>query len=243
VTFGLATALHGSFLIVLLEVRRRVMLAPRSPEEGADRRIRAGLSYLRSSPRMVLLMLGVGVIGIGTDPITTLTPSLTEALGADPRFVGTLASTFGLGAAAGFVVLSRFRLAVGLHNLGAVGLMLMGIGTAIAGLAPIAPLAVAGMSLSGVGMTFSLNTFTTLIQADVPDLLRGRVMALWAIAFLGSRPATALATGALTDALGVRVAMTSTAAVILLGAFATRGPRLLARHVAPARPDETVQED
>ena len=243
VTFGLATALHGSFLIVLLEVRRRVMLAPRSPEEGADRRIRAGLSYLRSSPRMVLLMLGVGVIGIGADPITTLTPSLTEALGADPRFVGTLASTFGLGAAAGFVVLSRFRLAVGLHNLGAVGLMLMGIGTAIAGLAPIAPLAVAGMSLSGVGMTFSLNTFTTLIQADVPDLLRGRVMALWAIAFLGSRPATALATGALTDALGVRVAMTSTAAVILLGAFATRGPRLLSRPVAPARPDETVQED
>ncbi len=243
VTFGLATALHGSFLIVLLEVRRRVMLAPRSPEEGADRRIRAGLSYLRSSPRMVLLMLGVGVIGIGADPITTLTPSLTEALGADPRFVGTLASTFGLGAAAGFVVLSRFRLAVGLHNLGAVGLMLMGIGTAIAGLAPIAPLAVAGMSLSGVGMTFSLNTFTTLIQADVPDLLRGRVMALWAIAFLGSRPATALATGALTDALGVRVAMTSTAAVILLGAFATRGPRLLSRSVAPARPDETVQGD
>jgi len=232
VTFGLATVLHLAFLAVLVQLRRRVELAPRASAAGSDRRIRAGLAYLRRSPRTVLLILGVGVIGVGADPITTLTPSLADTLGAEPGFVGTLASSFGLGAAAGFIVLSRMRLALGIHRLGAVGLTLMGLGTVLAALAPIPALAVAGMALSGAGMTFSLNTFTTLIQTDVPDLLRGRVMALWSMAFLGSRPVTALSTGWMTDAVGVRIAMSLTGAAILLGAWATRGARLLARPVA-----------
>jgi MFS family permease len=180
----------------------------------------------------VLLIMGVGVIGVGADPVTTLTPSLTATLGAAPGFVGTLASTFGLGAAAGFIVLSRVRLAFGLHRLGAIGLLLMGLGTVLAALAAIPAVAVMGMALSGAGMTFSLNTFTTLIQTDVPDLLRGRVMAIWSMAFLGSRPVTALATGWATDAVGVRAAMSITGAMILLGAWWTRGARLLALPVA-----------
>ena len=248
VTFGIATVLHLVFVVVLVQLRRRIVLAPRASTEGTDRRIRAGLAYLRRSPRTVLLIVGVGIIGVGADPITTLTPSLTAELGADPGFVGTLASSFGLGAGAGFVVLSRMRLAVGIHRLGGVGLALMGVGTALAGLAPVPAFAVAGVALGGAGMTFALNTFTTLIQEDVPDLLRGRVMALWAMAFLGSRPVTALVTGWLTDAINVRVALSLSAVTILAGAWATRGARLLARPVAtdatdaPDSPDAAQQE-
>ncbi len=232
VTFGLAALLHIAFLVVLVQLRRRVILAPRASVSGSDRRIRAGLAYLQRSPRTVLLIVGVGIIGVGADPITTLTPSLAANLGAQPGFVGTLASSFGLGAAGGFIVLSRLRLAIGIHHLGAVGLALMGLGTMLAGLAPNPALAVVGMSLSGAGMTFSLNTFTTLIQADVPDLLRGRVMALWSMAFLGSRPVTALVTGWMTDMVGVRPTMSLTGVVILIGAWTTRGARLLSLPVA-----------
>ena len=248
VTFGIATVLHLVFVVVLVRLRRTIMLAPRASAEGTDRRIRAGLAYLRRSPRTVLLIVGVGVIGVGTDPITTLTPSLTAELGADPGFVGILASSFGLGSAAGFVVLSRMRLAVGIHRLGGVGLALMGVGTALAGLAPVPAFAVAGVALGGAGMTFALNTFTTLIQEDVPDLLRGRVMALWAMAFAGARPVTAITLGWVTDTLGVRVALSLRAVTILAGAWATRGARLLARPVAtdatdaPDSPDAAQQE-
>jgi MFS family permease len=245
ITFGVATLLHLAFLVALVRLSRRVTLAPRTSAEGTDRRIRAGLVYLRRSPRTVLLMLGVGIIGVGADPVTTLTPSLTAELGADPGFVGTLASSFGLGAGAGYIVLSHVRLAVGIHRLGGVGLALMGVGTALAGLAPIPAAAVAGIALAGAGMTFSLNTFTTLIQADVPDLLRGRVMALWSMSFLGSRPITAFVTGWMTDAIGVRVAMSLSAITIFAGAWATRGARLLARPVAtdgPGAPDAPQQD-
>lgn len=231
VTFGLSALLHLSFVVMLVVLRVRVVIAEPEQLAGADRRIRAGFAYLRRSPRTVLQILGVGIIGVAVDPITTLTPSLADALGMPGGFVGTLASTFGLGAGVGYVVLSRVRLHFTIMRLGAIGLTFMGVGTLVAGLAPIPELAVAGVATGGVGMTFSLNSFTTLVQSDVPDALRGRVMALWSMAFLGSRPVTALATGALTDAVGVRVALTLSAAVVLAGAWATRGARMLARPV------------
>jgi len=241
-TFGTAASFHIIYVSVLVSLRRRAVLAPRTNAAGTDRRLRAGVAYLRRSPRTVLLLVGVATIGVGADPITTLMPSLAEELGADPGFVGTLASTFGLGAGVGFIVLSRARLAFGVERLGSIGLGLMGIGAGLAGLAPSPALAVVGVSLGGAGMTFALNTFTTLIQADVPDLLRGRVMALWSMAFLGSRPATALATGTITDAVGVRIALSVSASAILAGAWATRGKRLMSRAVASDSADPLAGE-
>jgi len=231
VTFGVSLLLHLMFLVLLASLRRRVVLAPRQQRVGADRRVRAGIAYLRRSPRTVLQILGVGIIGVAVDPVTTLTPSLADVLGMPSSFVGTLASSFGLGAAAGFVVLSRVRLRYGIMRLGAIGLAVMGVGMLLAGVAPTAGIAVAGYAAGGVGMTFSLNSFTTLVQSDVPDALRGRVMALWSMAFLGSRPITAVLTGSLTDLVGVRSALTLSAVTVLVGAWATRGSRMLARPV------------
>jgi MFS family permease len=231
VTFAVSVLLHVGFLVLLVLLRVRVILAPREPRAGADRRVRAGIAYLRRSPRTLLQILGVGIIGVAVDPITTLTPSLADALDMPSSFVGTLASSFGLGAAVGFLVLSRVRLRVGIMRLGAIGLAVMGAGMLLAAVAPLPSIAVAGVASAGAGMTFSLNAFTTLVQSDVPDALRGRVMALWSMAFLGSRPVTALTTGAVTDAVGVRAALVLSASVVLVGAWATRGARMLSRPV------------
>jgi len=231
VTFATAVLLHLGFLILLVLLRARVVLAPREQRAGSDRRVRAGLAYLRRSPRTLLQILGVGIIGVAVDPITTLTPSLADVLAMPSGFVGTLASSFGLGAAFGFLVLSRVRLRFGIMRLGSIGLTIMGVAMLVVGVTPLPALAVAGVAAAGAGMTFSLNSFTTLVQSDVPDALRGRVMALWSMAFLGSRPLTALTTGSLTDAVGVRAALVLSATIVLVGAWATRGTRMLARPV------------
>jgi MFS family permease len=230
-TFAVSVLLHVGFLVLLVVLRARLLLAPQEQRAGADRRVRAGIAYLRRSPRTLLQILGVGIIGVAVDPITTLSPSLADALDMPSSFVGTLASSFGLGAALGFLILSRVRLRFGVMRLGAIGLAVLGTGMLLAGVAPLAWLAVAGVAGAGAGMTFSLNSFTTLVQSDVPDALRGRVMALWSMAFLGSRPLTALATGSVTDAVGVRAALVLSASVVLIGAWATRGARMLAHPV------------
>jgi len=237
-TFAIASLLHLGFITTLLVLRRRVGLPERQPSTG-DRRIRAGLAYLRSSPRTVLTLIGVGTIGIGVDPVTTLMPALAASLGQTSQFVGTLASSFGVGAGVGFVVLSRARLAVGIDRLGSVGLAMMGVGLVIAATVGVPAATLVGIGLSGAGMSFSLNAFTTLVQAQVPDDLRGRVMALWAMAFLGTRPLTSTTTGWLTDLTDVRIALLTSAALVLTGAAVTRGARL----VRAALPPVTGEQD
>jgi hypothetical protein len=80
----------------------------------------------------------------------------------------------------------------------------------------------------------ALNSFTTLLQADLPDELRGRVMAVWAMAFLGLRPFSATLSGWVTDLTDVRIAFALAASVLALGAFATRRSAIAPRPAAVA---------
>jgi MFS family permease len=226
-TFAIASLLHLGFLLTLVGLRGRLRVTRPTSSTDGDQRVRAGWHYLRGSRSLQLTLVGVGTIGVGVDPVITLTPALAASLGASPALVGTLASAFGLGTAVGFVVLTRARLAVGIHRLGALGLTVIGVGLLAAAAAPAAALAVAGFGLSGVGMTFALNSFTTLVQRDVPDALRGRVMALWAMAFLGSRPLTATIGGIVADLISVQHALLLAALVVLAGARVTRRANLV----------------
>ena len=90
--------------------------------------------------------------------------------------------------------------------------------------------AIAGLALSGVGFSFAITGLTTQLYARVPDEFRGRMMALWSVAFLGSRPIAAAVNGAIADATTVGLAFLGAATTV--GAVATvtvLGTRRLAR--------------
>jgi MFS family permease len=237
-TFGASLALHLGYVAILIAIRRR--LAVERPAADGDPRARAALRYLVETPRAALSLLGLGVIGLGVDPVVTLGPPLADLLGDAGALVGALATAFGLGSAVGYAALSRVRVASGLDALGALGLRMMAVGIGLTAVAPsldglavplAIPLAVLGFGVAGVGMPLALNAFTTIVQADLPDELRGRVMAVWSMAFIGSRPLAATLDGAVADAAGVQVALVVAAALILVGAAAA-GPRRLAAMTA-----------
>ena len=60
--------------------------------------------------------------------------------------------------------------------------------------------------VAGFGYLSSVTAASARLQLEVDDHQRGRMMALWAVAFLGSRPFASLVDGALAHAFGVRVA-------------------------------------
>jgi len=74
-----------------------------------------------------------------------------------------------------------------------------------------------GFGLTGVGFVLALTGFTSVVQRRTPDALRGRVMALWTVAFLGNRPIAALIDGAVADRAGPRWAMGVGITVAILG--------------------------
>lgn len=220
--FAIGALLNVVFVAIIAVIHIRDV--PRRP--SSDTSVRAGWRYLRGDLPMSALMLGVVTIGLGADPVITLTPAIADQLAQPSSFVGTLASAFGIGAALGFLSLSRMQVWFGLPRLGVTGLLSLSFGMAALALAPTPLLAILALGIGGVGMAFALSSLTTMIQQRVPEELRGRVMALWGVAFLGSRPIAAGATGALTDATSVAVSLAAVAAVLLLGALSVRPSRL-----------------
>jgi MFS family permease len=230
VTFAVVTVLQVTYGLMMF--RRH-----RTPSNGTrrDTRILAAVSYLGRDRPMGYLLVGVTIVGLGVDPVITLAPAFADALGGAGDLVGLITSAFGVGAILGFIVQPALRRRIGLERSGTVGLIVLAVGLTPLGLASVPSVAVATMLVAGTGMTLSLTAFTTAIQQRVPDALRGRVMALWSIAFLGSRPLAAALSGVLSDVAGEDVALFAAVLIILAGAVISRPS--LTREIAPGPAD------
>ena len=217
-----------------------VVLALRLPHgcvnsSDTDFSVRASLRHLRSDPPLFLLLVGIAAVAIGADPSLTLAPTLAANLGGDAGLVGWLASAFGIGAGVGFLFFASLARWLGLARLSSGGLIIMAAGILALVVSGTAPLALASFGVSGVGMTLAFTSITTQIQDRSPDALRGRIMALWLVGFVGSRPLAAGLNGFLADAVSVDAALIATAVIVSVAASLCRPSRLRTRVDRPVR--------
>jgi len=174
---------------------------------GRDWRLqlREGLSYVRRSPEVLGAINLVFLVGTFVINSQTLVPAYSRlVLGLDAEGYGAVMSAMGAGAllsAFGQALIGRFspwRIDLGVLILAVSYLTLA---------APLGTWAVAlVMGFAGFGIVLTLVSTNTLIQTAVPDELRGRVISIYMLALMGSRPLGAYLTGWLIDALGGRVA-------------------------------------
>jgi hypothetical protein len=85
-------------------------------------------------------------------------------------------------------------------------LLLLGGGMIAFSLEHWLPLGFALLAVAGFGYLASNTSATSRLQLAVEEQQRGRIMALWSVAFLGFRPAASLLDGAVAGAFGVRTA-------------------------------------
>lgn len=202
-TFGLNAATYVVLIITLLLIRPRAI--ERSEHRG-DGSVREGLRYVKGDPALYVLLIGVTALGFGTDPINTLTPAMADVLGGNEALVGWMVSAFGVGAAATAFAVGAVRKRVSLGTMGVFGLAVLAVGLFGFGASPVVAGTLVSLLVAGAGFLLALTGLTTELQRRVPEPLLGRVMALWAVAFLGSRPVAALLDGTLGDLFGPRIA-------------------------------------
>ena len=208
--FGVNAASYVVLIVALLLVRPRPVANHRERGDGS---VREGLRYVRANPALAVLLIGVAALGFGTDPVITLAPAMARTLGGGEHAVGWLASSFGIGAAVMAFGVGMVRKRVSLARLGVVGLALLSTGLVGWAVSRNVATGVGALFVAGTGFLLALTGLTTELQRRVPQQFLGRVMALWAVAFLGSRPAAALLDGALGDTFGPRVAVASAAVI------------------------------
>ena len=231
--FGI-NALSFVPLIVALTVIRRPPFQREA--EGPPGPISEGLRYAWTHTRTRSMLLAMAAVSISLDPIMTLSPALARAYGMSTGSAGWIVSAWGAGAVLGITAGRRFIRYTTKHGAGWMGLLLLGFGLVLLGASPAIGAAIPASLLTGVGYIVAAVSFVTTIQADVPERLRGRVMSLWLLSFLGPRVVAAVVDGTLADAAGPHVATACFAAPAVIAAWFVRrvAPPRTAEPVAPA---------
>jgi MFS family permease len=218
-------AVNAASYLVLVLALLVVSPAPRRLAKRGEARLRDSLRLVRDEPRLLAFLLIVAVVGFASDPVNTESPAFAHAFGRPDTDAGYLIAAFGAGAVlaaffvAGRVADSRGRFIV------IIGLL--GGGMVVYSLVPWLPAAYVFLGVAGFGCLASNTAATSRLQLEVADSQRGRIMALWSVAFLGLRPVASLADGAIAGAFGVRAAGVSLAVPALAAAGAIY---LLQRH-------------
>jgi MFS family permease len=221
--FAVSAGLHLVFAIFLVLVR-----FPSRPERHAatDYRVRTAVKYVWRDRPLLLALLAVATVGIASDPSITLTPSLADQLGGGTRLVGTLSATFGIGAAVGMTSLALMRGRLASPWVSSIGLTGLTVGSAVLALGSVPALAIGGFAVAGLGFGWAMTGLATVVQERAPEVLRGRIMALWLVGFVGSRPIAAALLGGTADAVSVQAAFAVAAALCLVVALCARPSRL-----------------
>ena len=205
----------GAVIVALLLVRTADTQRER-PEGTIRRQFAEGLGYVRSSPEIVLCMsLVVMVAGLGM-PVAQLMPAFAaDVFDVGKQGYGLLASALGIGGIVATPLIGGWGDAVRRSRLVLVSILLYAF--ALFGFAQSPSLALAAVSIGVAGACFLavISTLNTSVQLLVDERLRGRVMAIYVMAFTAAYPVGSLVQGWVADQIGA-VATTSTAATLLL---------------------------
>jgi MFS family permease len=197
----------GSYLLLALGLLA-VTPRARTLATRGQARLRESLRIVRRQPELAAFLLIVTAIGFASDPVNTESPAFAHAFGFGHQHLrlwsGLIVGAFGLGAIgaalllAGRVSGSRRRMTITL-SVAAAGI----IGFA---LSPSIWVGFVFLAVGGVGYLASNTSATSRLMLGVADEQRGRIMALWSVAFLGLRPVASLLDGGLAGVFGVRTA-------------------------------------
>jgi MFS family permease len=205
---------------------------PRAARRGsALAHIIEGFRFVaRTRPVRALLLL-LGLVSLMGMPYAVLMPIFADQiLHGGASGLGILMGASGAGALVGALSLAARQGARGLGRWVAWATAGFGISIILFALSRNFWLSAALLIPAGFSMMVQMAASNTLIQSMVPDGLRGRVMAVYSMMFMGMAPIGALLAGVLATHLGAPLTVAMGGAVCILGAggFALRLPVLRA---------------
>ena len=203
VGFGLAFALNAASFLVLAAAlaRARLQTAPRPNRQA---KIRDGFRLVSQNRKIRHLLLIVAVVTVTADPVLVLGPALAHHFHLPEAWAGYFLSALGGGTILASCVPLRPPSKV---RHAAYPLFALGAAVAVFGLGinPWCSLVAAGVA--GAACLFTGSAARALLWAFVPqDQERPAIMAIWAVAWAGSKPVASLVDGVLATFIGAWVA-------------------------------------
>ena len=237
---GLCFLVNGlSYLapIVALRAMRPEELVPMPRAPRAPGQVREGFRYTWRTPALRTPLLLVTVVGtFGFNFIVVLPLLADQSFGGGPRLYGALTSLMGLGALVGALGTARRKQPTRTVLLG--GAAAFGAAATLVALAPNAASASVLLVAVGVAMMVFLATANSTLQLASDPSMRGRVMALYGLVFLGSTPVGGPIIGWVAEHWGPRAGLALGGLASLAAAGIATAPALAGRWPRLRRPAE-----
>jgi MFS family permease len=220
-----------SYLAVIVSLLLMVVPLRKAGPQASSlvRGLHEGFAYAFGFPpiRTVLLLLALSSL-MGMSYTTIMPLFAAEILSGGPRTLGFLLGATGLGAVVAALYLASRPTVLGLGRNIYRGAGLFGLSLVAVGACKTMWLAIVLMFLLGMGMMLQIASSNTILQTIVDDDKRGRVMSIYAMAFLGMTPFGSLMAGSLAHGLGSPLTLMIGGVACFVGAvlFALRLPSL-----------------
>jgi MFS family permease len=192
-------------------------------------KLREGIRFARHTKPIRALLILVAIVSFMALPYTVLMPIFAvQILHGGASAYGTLMGAVGVGAMFGALALAMRQQLRGLGNVVSYAAAGLGASLVLFSFSHWFWVSFTILIVSGFTMMMQFTATNTLIQAMVPDQLRGRVMSLYSMMFLGMSPIGSLLAGALADRVGAPVTVAIGGLISCLGglAFARKWPSM-----------------
>lgn len=217
-------AVIASLLAMRIDPDPRVRARERVSEE-----LLAGFHYVTHFLPVRTLLLLLALVSIMGMPYTVLMPAMaTSVLHGGANTLGFLMGATGIGALAAALYLASRHTVVGLGRAIAGAVIVFGAGLIAFGTSRHLLASLLILPFVGGAFMLALAGTNTIVQTIVEEHLRGRVMAFYAMAILGTAPIGSLLAGLLASRIGVPATIQLGGAACVAGgiAFTFRLPRL-----------------
>ena len=217
----LLNALSFAAMIVALRTMRPAELRPAPVAGRSSGAVRAAVCYVARTPALAIPLAMMAVVGTLGYNFQVVLPLLARfSFGGGPATYTALVVAMGVGSVVGALVAgARGRVGPRLLVGAAFG---FGAVAQIAAVAPSVPLEVAALVPLGMAsVTFAAGVNSSLQLASHPQM-RGRVMALYSVVFLGSTPIGGPIAGWLSQSIDPRAALVMSGAAGIAAALGAR---------------------
>jgi MFS family permease len=234
----------ASFVAVVASLLRLDVskLAPTPPTSRAKGQVREGLAYVKRTPELAGPLLMMALVGCLAYEFQVVLPVVAaQTFHGGSTTYGFLTAAMGVGAVIGGLYVAA-RGKTGLRALTTASAV-FGVVIALAAAAPVLWVELFALALVGGASVGFLAKGNSTLQLTASPQMRGRVMALWAVAFLGSTPIGGPIAGWVADSFGGRAGLVLGAVACLVAAGL--GALVLARtkRRAEAATDAQVPDD
>ena len=162
----------------------------------------------------------VATISFMVTPYQTLMPIFAvEVYGGGAGMLGFLIGAAGCGGVIGMLALASRRDVRGLTRWISAASLASGLGMLVFALSSWLPLSLVALAFTGFGIVVNGMSVSTMLQTIVDDRMRGRVMGIFSMAFLGMYPLGSLAGGALAEVIGAPATLAIGGAICTIAAL------------------------